>query len=526
MKIVERTPITQTRELIRFEDGREVTRCYTSYNPRYYKNHNEDLLPIDLNFEKTASSKVGNIRIREKNVNSVGYRESNDPHKYIGIRPDRNQEFGTEQLEFTIKEIIVNDENIPIDLSKNEVVEGRPNIVNLGNVLIHIESQFTRQIINPDRKIESFKITYLIHLKNLETSNQKDEETGFFIPDENEEFSFTSPTSDTEYMVNLPLLLDENFEEVHYFEEGDPAPYFYENLTRHTLRDLGNGVLEYVKHSSGEQIPESAKYIDVATCGGNTPCPSTDAYMYKNFPTVGGSGGNIADTWTAAKSATHVKTNKRFNGTFGFVNNLKSGSQYKISRTVFKFDTSGISGASLVTFNYYASHLNPATTQQAYTNTRGELSDGTFTRLVLVKSTWSGGTVPKATDWDEFAIEQYGTAVPYSNTDGTVTVYQEYNVVTMNSTAVSDINSSSEWKFGAVTYHDNAGANYPPPDGLDTGIYSLGMYMINRAGVAFDPYLDITSGYAGIVIGVDGSDSEIAKIIGMTTQQVKNVMGE
>ena len=525
MKIVERTPITQTRELIRFEDGREVTRCYTSYNPRYYKNHNEDLLPIDLNFEKTAASKVGNIRIREKNVNSVGYRESNDPHKYIGIRPDRNQEFGTEQLEFTIKELIVNDENIPIDLSKNEVVEGRPNIVNLGNVLIHIESQFTRQIINPDRKIESFEITYLIHLKNLETSNQKDEETGFFIPDENEEFSFVSPTSDTEYVINLPLLLDENFEEVCYFEEGDPAPYFYENLTKHTLRNLGNGVLEYVKYSSGEQIPEIAKYIDVATCGGNTPCPSTDGYMFRQTNKKGASGGNIEETWTEAKAASAIKATYRQNGAYGFVGHLFSG-KYSMKRTVLKFDTSGISGASLITFNYHASHLNPTVTQQTYTNTRGELSDGTFVRLVLVKSTWSGGTKPAAADWDEFAIEQYGTAVPYSDTDGSVVVHSEYNVVTLNSTAVSDVNSSSEWKVGAVTYHDYAGANYPPPDGLDKGVYSMGISMINRAGTAYDPYIDVTSGYTGIVMGVDGSDSEIAKIIGMTGQQTKNVMGE
>ena len=638
MKIVERIPKTQTQELIRFEDGSEVIRCYSPSNPHYYKNHKDELLPIDLSFEKESTSKVGNIRIREKNVNSVGYREDNNPYKYIGIRPDRNQELGTEQLEFTLKEIVVNDEDIPIDLSKNDVLEGYPNIVNLGNVLIHAARQFTRQIINPDRTIETFKITYLIHTTGLNIANDKDE-AGFYIADEEGEFSFSSPTSETEYVINLPLLLDENFEEVSYGEDGEHlAAVPYEGLTRHTLKDMGDGVLEYIKYSSGEQLPETAKYIDVSACGGNTPCPSTDGYLYM----LSSKKATIDETWSIIKSLTKA-ANGNYNGSFGFTSNFVAGSYYKMNRSYFKFDTSGISSAALVTFNYWALTVTPTTGQQTYhtaaasatitvsnannlltggstsaeltttdgttitatahastttsdgsdsgtfevdtsstantaanlttflnshsklsatrsgsvvtvtqaekgqdgntvititdpgdegltntdfsggvtTNTNGQLSDGTSARVVVAKSDWSGNAKPSKYDWDNVAISQYGTAVPYSDTSGTDAVQDTYNVVGINSTGISDINNNSEFKFAVVTYHDYA--DQAPPDGMDTGVYSVKIAQTNFSGLSKDPYLDITEGYAQTVIGV-GSSNYI-KIIGMTNQQVKNVMG-
>jgi len=521
MKIIERIPKTQTQELIRFEDGSEVIRCYSPSNPHYYKNHKDELLPIDLSFEKESTSKVGNIRIREKNVNSVGYREDNNPYKYVGIRPDRNQEFGTEQLEFTLKEIVVNDEDIPIDLSKNDVLEEYPNIVNLGNVLIHAARQFTRQIVNPDRKIETFKITYLIHTTGLDITNDKDE-TDYFIADESGEFSFSSSNGDTEYVINLPLLLDENFEQVHFYEDDEnPVPDYYENLTRHSLRDLGHGTLEYIKYSSGEQIPESAKYIDVSACGGNTPCAEADGYMYVNTSKKT----TIAETWSTAKSYSG-SANKAYHKGFAFVGNQKSGSKYKITRSFFKFDTSGISNASLVTFNYYVltNWVLPRVGQQVYTTIEGELSDGTFSRAVMAKSTWaplSNGKL-STSDWSSVAISQYGTATAYSDTDGTGANSGQYNVVTVNSTGTSDINSSSEFKFALVTYHDYADA--APPSGLDNFIYNISrIAQVDYSGISRDPYLDITSGYSGTVMGV--TSGNIAKIIGMTNQQVKNVMG-
>jgi hypothetical protein len=70
--------------------------------------------------EKTTG--VGQSYLRSKNIVSIGFRKDSNPKKYLGLRPDINQKSGEEQLEFSLVSINFDGENIPINLSKNEVV--------------------------------------------------------------------------------------------------------------------------------------------------------------------------------------------------------------------------------------------------------------------------------------------------------------------------------------------------------------------------------------------------------------------
>ena len=76
-------------------------KLYTKNAPCCYKKADGTYDHIDLTFND-ATSTIGNISLLEKNIVSVGIRKDNNPHKYVGIRPDNNQANGTQQLEFTL----------------------------------------------------------------------------------------------------------------------------------------------------------------------------------------------------------------------------------------------------------------------------------------------------------------------------------------------------------------------------------------------------------------------------------------
>ena len=69
--------------------------------PINYKKPDGTFDTIDHTFNDTTSS-IGAISLMDKGVMSVGKRKGNNPTKVVGIRPDKNQHLGTQQLEFSL----------------------------------------------------------------------------------------------------------------------------------------------------------------------------------------------------------------------------------------------------------------------------------------------------------------------------------------------------------------------------------------------------------------------------------------
>ena len=97
-------------------------RIYPKQGPLFYKNKDGGFGEIDLTFNDTSSS-IGEISLMDKGVMSVGKRKGNNPHKVVGIRPDKNQHLGTQQLEYSLVNVEIDGEsqsfNVETDLEIN-----------------------------------------------------------------------------------------------------------------------------------------------------------------------------------------------------------------------------------------------------------------------------------------------------------------------------------------------------------------------------------------------------------------------
>ena len=88
------TPLTKWAE----KDGNKV-KLYSRSNPHYYEDKSGNLHPIELTHSQSKSnSNISSFQLYEKNIHSVGIRTDNTTSKYLGIRPDDTQEYGTQQM--------------------------------------------------------------------------------------------------------------------------------------------------------------------------------------------------------------------------------------------------------------------------------------------------------------------------------------------------------------------------------------------------------------------------------------------
>ena len=94
-------------------------RAYSKSGPINYKKSDGTFDTIDHTFNDTTSS-IGDISLMDKGIMSVGKRKGNNPHKVVGIRPDKNQHLGTQQLEFSLVNVELDGEsqsfNVETDL--------------------------------------------------------------------------------------------------------------------------------------------------------------------------------------------------------------------------------------------------------------------------------------------------------------------------------------------------------------------------------------------------------------------------
>tara|TARA_Y100000593_G_scaffold91272_1_gene179626 strand:+ start:703 stop:2808 length:2106 start_codon:yes stop_codon:yes gene_type:complete len=152
-------------------NGNDVYRIYSSGNPHYYQDTSGSFYPIEQSYSQSMNnSKVGDYTLFSKNIYSLGIRNDGNTNKYIGIRPDNTQELGTQQLEWGIEEININNNNIIPDLNNFDY---NNSIVNLGNIKIQSNRKFIRQMVHYTSSIDDFKIKYKLNLTGLKISNNK-----------------------------------------------------------------------------------------------------------------------------------------------------------------------------------------------------------------------------------------------------------------------------------------------------------------------------------------------------------------
>jgi len=231
-------PKSKTQEY-RDDGNKRIYRCYSPNNPHYYEDITGSLHAIDLSYSQSFNNeKVGNFVLKSKNIQSLGIRSgSNNTYKYMGLRPDNTQESGSQQYEWTIVSASVNNENIPIDLSKYSIIDN--NKVDLGNVVIDSNRQFTRQMFQYTSSIDDFNIEYKLHLTGLHISNSKYTETTTVRNSISESIIDCGNISGSQYSSMTELQTSsESILSVYFTDDAflkninfDPNPYYNYNNT-------------------------------------------------------------------------------------------------------------------------------------------------------------------------------------------------------------------------------------------------------------------------------------------------------
>ncbi len=133
-------------------------KLYPKSAPCCYKKSDGTYDHIDLTFNDSTSN-IGDISLLEKNVFSVGIRKDNNPHKYVGVRPDKNQHEGTQQLEFSLVSVNLDGEAQSFNCNTDYEVR--------------VTGAKMKQLVKTNKDFKDFKVEFDIHAKGLPIQNQK-----------------------------------------------------------------------------------------------------------------------------------------------------------------------------------------------------------------------------------------------------------------------------------------------------------------------------------------------------------------
>jgi hypothetical protein len=374
----------------------------------------------------TSSKSVNGIWLRDKNIMSVGIRQDGRKRKYLGIRPDDNQT-GSEQFEISIERIQYDGIDIPVDVAKHVPIDAVT--ADLGNVIIRATRQGARQMVKVPSPIKHFKIIFTVHHKGLDYKK---------MADLDEEWFYSKKTRQFRLRLRKPLLIDaETYEPLEDVQ----------HLITHSIIDNHDGTITYIKESTKDFNPDllpEAYLIDLDPIYSST----NDGYIY-----------HYNSTWSTVHDAAKGFT---FNNGGTMANDATQclyETNYKIKRSFFYYDTSGVTGTITAVVNYIC----------GYTNGQS--------RVCAMEGTQSDPFV--TADFDSFTGNEYGHTASWS-TSG-------YNQITFDAQGIADINTSGTTKICCREYtHDYL--NSAP-----STIYENGCYYSNNSGTNYDPYLSITT---------------------------------
>lgn len=177
----------------------------------------------------------------------------------------------------------------------------------------------------------------------------------------------------------------------------------------------------------------------------------------------------------------------------------RGAATFKIWRSFFHFDTSGITGT-----------LSAATLKLRFGTHTG---DG---NVIIIKSdAFTGGS--DALTNSDFNNLDFSTA--YSgevdtSTDGLISI-------TLNATAAADIKNNNDFKFAVVNYDYDYNDTAP----TSTLGHYVGLRYANYTGTSSDPQIDytITTGYSHDIMGL--AASSIGKVNTLATANVGKISG-
>ena len=486
MAIKSRIPITQYSERVIYSNGSHAIRCYTNSCPHYLYDEKGSLIPIELSNESDVISRVGPSSIRNKNLVSVGWRRSSSRYKYMGFRPSRTQSLGTEQIEFSIVGANINGEDIPIHVGENEEID--PITRKLGNVYIRSNRRVTQQILEVPKNIEveDFKVEYVMHLKGFRVANDIDE-NGYYIENESGSFSLESTESDFKCALVLPILMNEEFEDLSIDWYGPRRL----NLTRHTLRKKTDGEYEYIKLPGPEFSPmgiDAVRFIDAAM-DNNSEAVYDDLSSYSS-----------SRYWDSAKDAT---TGDRSAGrSTASVLSFYNASTYYVNRIIFNFrptvNSKGDKEMSKCKFNFKVSTASSSTSEVYLCHITNGSDTGGVTDFSDGDDTWN--------DFGYYRGVVDGPGHRHSARDASSTGWIQFVPDNDTLRAINEqINSNgSQISVGLCDDHDLS-------DSAPSSLVNALVYCADQTGTSDDPYMEFFNDHRKI--GAYDED-QIAKISG------------
>ena len=190
----------------------------------------------------------------------------------------------------------------------------------------------------------------------------------------------------------------------------------------------------------------------------------------------------------------------------------RGAAQYRVTRSFFNFDTSGISGTvSSATFKIVV-QVTPSTFDFIVIS-----ADTAFTLLAFPPGQPCSTNTLGSQDFDNVDF-----STPYSakQTISTRGYGAGYVSVTLNSDALTAIKNNNCFKI-AVVEHDSDYSNSAPSG---AGQY-MGILFSDYAGTTKDPALDYTlaTGYGNDISGVAAAN--IGKVDGVATANIEKVIG-
>ena len=334
--------------------------------------------------------------------------------------------------------------------------------------ITHISSSFRYKKFDDFSHITSSYSDIINGIKTqLNSSDSISISTGYYKPDENNNFVIKDDNNKVRYNISSPVLLNSKYENVT-------------NDTIHSLKDNGDGTYDYIKYPSRNLwlngISESVNYIDSNT-------------IYSEGGTTDGHVNSDLEFWdkshdnTLGQSADSVGYAVR-SFVLGWV--VGKTTTFRIYRGFFGFNTSGISGAvQSVDFKYYV-HWGFSSTHAGVNNN--------MTEYRFVKGTQDTGSFGTSTYNDfEGWNTTWGPSDPtyYSDSEDWSGV-SNYQLVSssLNEQAEKDVVNEDIFKtvvLSRADWRDNLnmnGGNYTAG-----GIY---MFSSDLSATTYDPYLEIT----------------------------------
>ena len=208
---------------------------------------------------------------------------------------------------------------------------------------------------------------------------------------------------------------------------------------------------------------------------------------------------NARDASTGTLGGSASDTTESFAvGAFLFAG--RGSSTYRVNRSFFHFDTSGITGT-----------LSAATLKIYFQN-----DTGNGNAIIIKSDAFTGGS--NALVADDFNNLDFST--PYSGEIDTTS--SALTSITLNATALADIKNNNDFKFAVVNFdYDYGGGSGSTPSGSNY----VGLRFANYSGTSSDPQIDYTlqTGYANNIIGV--ASASIGKVNGVATANIEKVIG-